>query len=411
MAETVTITALGHSGDGIAEIAGERIFVPFTLPGEIVEIERHGTRGNTTRIVEPSPDRVEPICRHFGTCGGCAIQHMRRDAYLEWKRDQTASAFRQRGIAIGVAPVVPIATGTRRRAVFSAIKAGNRTILGYHRRGSSDIVDIEECPILLPRLVASRRAFAGIAAIAIEGTKEARVTVLAADNGYDVAVQGGGKMTRPRLDALGKIAANPEIARLTVDGTEIFRNRTPEVAVGDDAVLFPTPGGFMQAAAPAEAAMAEAVIASVGKARSVADLFAGIGTFSMRLARNAPVAAFEGDQRLVAALEAAASRTRGLKPTVTRRRDLFVNPLSPTELAAFGAVVFDPPAAGAKAQAEAIARSGVPRVVAVSCNPATLARDSRILIDGGYVLEQVLPIDQFLFSAEIEAIATFGRVA
>ncbi len=185
-------------------------------------------------------------------------------------------------------------------------------------------------------------------------------------------------------------------------------NRRPEIDVGG-AALSPSAGGFLQASAAAEAAMAEAVLRHVGDARPVLDLFAGCGTFSLRLARNTPVTAVEGDAALLAALDLSVRRSRGLKPITTRRRDLFRNPMSPTELAAFAAVVFDPPAAGAKAQAEALAQSRVQRIAAVSCNPATLARDARILLDGGYRLERVLPVDQFLFSPEIEVVATFSR--
>jgi 23S rRNA (uracil1939-C5)-methyltransferase len=174
-------------------------------------------------------------------------------------------------------------------------------------------------------------------------------------------------------------------------------------------MLLPTPGGFTQAVQSAEEALAAAVTAHVGNAAPVADLFAGIGTFTFRLAAKAPVTAVEGDAALVAAIEQAAHKARGLKKITARRRDLFANPLAPRELDSFGAVVFDPPAAGAKAQAEMLAKSQVAKVVAVSCNPATLARDARILIDGGYRLTRVLPVDQFLFSAEIEAVATFAR--
>jgi 23S rRNA (uracil1939-C5)-methyltransferase len=232
--------------------------------------------------------------------------------------------------------------------------------------------------------------------------------VLACDNGLDIAVAGAGKPDRTLLAKLGAYGTDPAIARLVIDGVEVFRNRIPEVLAGS-AHLQPTPGGFVQAARTAEEAMATAVIGHVGDAKAVADLFCGIGTFTFRLAASAPVTAVESEAALLAALETGGRKAPGLRKITTRRRDLFTNPLAPVELAAFAAVVFDPPAAGAKAQAEMLAKSTVPRVVAVSCNPATLARDARILIDGGYRLTRVLPVDQFLFSAEIEAVATFSR--
>jgi len=407
VSELVTITGLGHSGDGVAETPEGRVFVPYTLPGETVEIERTGARATAVRRRDDSPDRAAPICRHFGICGGCALQHMKSEAYLAWKREQVAAAFRQRGIETPVAPLVPLAPGTRRRAVFTAAREPRGVAFGFHKRGSHEVVAISECPILVPGLEKKLGQLALIAKACLDG-KEVRMVAVAADNGLDIAVTGGGKARRERLEALGRFGADPDIARLTLDGTEIFRNRRPEVAAGA-ARLLPVPGGFLQAAAPAEAAMAAAVMAHVGKAAPVADLFAGIGTFTVRLAERAPVTAVEGDARLLSALDEAAKRGRGLKPVTTRRRDLFQNPMVARELDPFGAVVFDPPAAGAKAQAEQLAQSKVKTVVAVSCNPATLARDARLLIDGGYRLVGVTPVDQFLFSAEIEAVAAFTR--
>lgn len=408
MAETVTITALGHSGDGVAEIEGTRVFVPLTLPGEEVEIERDGPRARLIRVISPSPDRVAPLCRHFGTCGTCALEHLAPPAYRAWKRGLVVTAFAQRGIEAPVEEIVALAPGTRRRAVFSAVRSGSGAVLGFHRRQSETIAPITECAVLAPAIVRKLDALAAIAAIALPAHKPARVIVVAADNGLDVAIAGGAKPDRRMLEALGRFGADPAFARLTVDGAEIFLARRPEIAAGG-ATLYPTPGGFLQAAAPAEAAMAEAMLAHVGDARPVVDLFSGIGTFTLRLAPRAPVTAVEGEASLLAALDMGVRHARGLKPVTERKRDLFRNPMAPIELNPFGAVVFDPPAAGAKAQAEALAASKVAKVVAVSCNPATLARDARILIDGGYRLTRVLPVDQFLFSAEVEAVATFER--
>ncbi len=404
----MTITTLGHGGDGIAESNGGRVFVPYTLPGETVEIEHRGERGTLMRVVTASADRIEPLCPNFRKCGTCALEHMAPPAYLAWKREQVIAAFAQRGIEAPVEAIVPIAPGTRRRAVFSAIRTAKGTVFGFHARHSDEVVAITECPVLTPAIVEKIPTFAAIANIALKRWKPVRVTVLSADNGFDVAMAGAGKPDRPMLERLGAFGTDLSLARVTIDGVEVFRSRQPEITAGP-AVLFPTPGGFVQAAKTAEAALAEAVITHVGDAGPVADLFAGIGTFTFRLAANAPVTAVEGDTTLVGALEAAARKANHLKKVTARRRDLFANPLSPPELDLFGAVVFDPPAAGAKAQAEMLAKSKVARIVAVSCNPATLARDARILIDGGYRLVRVLPVDQFLFSAEIEAVATFER--
>lgn len=408
MSERVEIIALGHGGDGIAETPEGRIFVPYTLPGEVVEIERDVGRARLVDVETASPLRVAPECRHFGVCGGCALQHMERQAYLEWKRAQVAKALALAGVETTVEPIVEVPVASRRRAILTALRTTRGVLLGFQRRGSNEIVDIAECPVLVPAIANRLATLRGLAELALKPRQPGRLTVLATDSGLDIAVTGAAKPDRRMLAALGSLAADPGLARLTLDGREIFMNRRPEMQVGG-AVLLPPPGSFVQASAVAEAAMAKVALGHVGDAAPVLDLFAGSGTFSLRLARRAPVTAVEGEAGLLAALEDSVRRSPGLKPVTTRRRDLFRNPVSPPELAAFGAVVFDPPAAGAKAQAEALAQSRVPRVVAISCNPATLARDARILIDGGYKIERVQPVDQFVFSAEIEVVATFAR--
>ena len=405
--ETVRIAELGHAGDGIAEIGGHRIFVPFTLPGETVLIAQQGSRAHLVDVVAASAERVTPPCRHFGTCGGCALQHMEHAAYLDWKREIVRRSFLLHHIDAAVEPVAATPPGSRRRAIFSAVHTRDRLILGFHRRATHEIIAIDECPVLTGDIAAALPLIRQIAAGAIRKRRQARVTVTAG-NGLDIAIDGGGRLDRGAEEALGKFAREQAIARLTVEGSEIFVNRRPEIAA-DGAALLPPPAGFVQASAVAEAAMAEAVMTHVGDAAPVADLFCGIGTFALRLARHAAVTAVEGDPILLEALNQATRLAGGLKPVKTLRRDLFTNPLAATELDRFAAVVFDPPAAGAKAQAQAIAQSRVPRVAAVSCNPATLGRDARILIDGGYRLTRVLPVDQFLWSAGIEVVATFEK--
>ena len=407
MTETVTIAELGHGGDGIAESGDQRIFVPFTLPGETVVIERSGPRARVVEVVAPSAERVRPPCRHFGTCGGCALQHMEKAAYLAWKREIVRRSFLLHRIDAPVEPVVATPPESRRRAIFSAVHTDDRLILGFHRRSTHEVIAVEECPVLSGDIVAALPLIRAIAARAVRRRRQARLTVLAG-NGLDIAIDGGGRLDRRALEELGGFSREQSIARLTIDGTAVFVNRRPEITA-DGTALLPPPGGFVQASARAEHALAEAITAHVASAAPVADLFCGIGTFSLRLALRAAVTAVESDPALLEALDQAVRQARGVRGVTTLRRDLFTNPLAAAELNHFGAVVFDPPAAGAKAQAEAIAGSQVAKVVAVSCNPATLGRDARILLDGGYRLTRVLPVDQFLWSAEIEVVATFER--
>ncbi|MCX5512418.1 RNA methyltransferase [Kaistia algarum] len=408
MNERLTITALGHEGDGIAETATGRIFVPFTLPGETIEADIGGERGQLIEVIEPSPDRIAAACRHFGVCGGCAVQHMAPAAYREWKRGLVTDAFAQRGIEVGVEPLVPLAPHTRRRAVFTVLKDHDGIALGFNRRDSHDVLKIEECPLLVPAIEKRLPELTLLAGAITERGKRARMTATSTDTGLDVSIDGGRKLGRRDFESLGQSAEGGPVARLTVGGNEVFASRVPELRTGT-LVMYPAAGGFLQAAAPSEASLGDLVEASIGKVGPVVDLFSGIGTFTLRLARRFPVLAVEGDGELLKALDRSMRYSTGIRQVTTRKRDLFLNPMSPPELKPYKAVVFDPPRAGAKAQCEMLAKSTVPTIVAVSCNPATLARDARILIDGGYRLTRVTPVDQFLWSSHVEVVAAFEK--
>jgi 23S rRNA (uracil1939-C5)-methyltransferase len=297
--------------------------------------------------------------------------------------------------------------GSRRRAVLTAALERGHVTLGYHRRRSHDLFAVEECVVLAPVIVA---ALPGMRAVAVAlGRRESRLTVLATPAGLDVAADGGpARLDAKTAAALAALAARHRIARISLNGEPIVEQARPALALSGAAVV-PPPAAFVQAVAEAETAMVQQVLAAVGKAKRTADMFAGVGTFTFALAPHARVLSLDGDAKALAALADGARHASGLKPIETKVRDLFREPLSPKELEAFDAVVLDPPRAGARAQAESLARSKVKRVVYVSCNPGTLARDARILVDGGYRLERVTPIDQFLFSAHVEAVAIFAR--
>lgn len=406
--ERLVIHSLGHDGDGIADSAGARVFVPFTLPGETVEADIEGERGRLIAVIEPAADRVTPACRHFEVCGGCSVQHLAATPYRAWKRDLVAKAFEQRGIAADIEDLVPIPPATRRRAVFTIERLADGARIGFNRRESHDVLAIEECPLLVPAIATRLPRLTALARLVLGRGRRGRMTVTATDTGLDIAVDGVPAPGRALYDALGRDVAEGWLARLTVEGVEIAISRQPELRLGNT-VLYPAAGGFLQATAPSEAALGALVEASIGTEGPAADLFAGIGTFSLRLARRFPVLAVEGDAALLKALDRSMRFSKGIRSITTRRRDLFLNPMAPPELKAFKAVLFDPPRAGAKAQSEMLARSSVPTVVAVSCNPATLARDARILIDGGYRLTRVTPVDQFLWSSHVEIVAAFEK--
>jgi 23S rRNA (uracil1939-C5)-methyltransferase len=405
----VEIARLGAQGDGVADGPEGPIFVPFTLPGELVRIavEPETDRGDLLEVLTPSPDRIEPVCSHFGVCGGCALQHMEEGAYLRWKRDQAIAALRSRGLDAEIEPVRPVPLASRRRAALALGRTEDGAALGYRRARSHDLIDVAACPVLIPGISDSLSKLKTALAPLLGGKHEARVTMTETLNGLDILLEG----VRPAPASLGAFAGKAAalgVARLTADGESITLSGTPEVDLSGARVKLP-PGAFLQASRQAESALVELVGEGIGTATRVADLFAGLGTFTFALARSAAVEAYEADEAALAALAEAARRTPKLKPVRTFARDLFRSPLSPKELQVYDAVVFDPPRAGASAQATELAKSRVPKLVAVSCHPGTLARDLRILVDGGYRIARVVPVDQFRFSPHIEVVAHLVR--
>jgi 23S rRNA (uracil1939-C5)-methyltransferase len=403
----VLIDRLGAQGDGIAETPGGPQFIPFALPGERV---RPAGAGLPQILSAPNHERREPVCRRFGTCGGCVAQHMGDDLYSRWKRNILLEALRQRGLDAEVAPLRRVPAASRRRAVLTARREGRAIVLGYHGRRSRDLFAVEECPVLHPEIVASFRGLRAVASLLVH--REIRLTVLMTRSGLDIAIEdsNSGPLDTATAAELAQLAAQHGLARISRNGNVIIERAKPVLAMGGAGVS-PPPGAFVQAVAEAETEMVHLVVAGAGKAKRIADLFCGIGTFTLPLAHHARVLAVDGDRPALAALEAAARHTQGLKPIEPRLRDLFRIPLSPRELEGFDAVVLDPARAGAEAQARQLAQARVPTIVYVSCNPGTLARDARILVDGGYVIESVVPIDQFLYSHHVEAVAVLRRTA
>ncbi|ESZ75283.1 class I SAM-dependent RNA methyltransferase [Mesorhizobium sp. L103C105A0] len=406
MSTGFTIKRLGSQGDGVAETETGELFIPFTLPGETVTAARERDRAMLMAVLETSPLRIDPACRHFTECGGCAVQHLQADAYQQWKRDKVVHALK--GIAGDIGALVPCAPHTRRRVVLAARRADTGMLLGFHRHLSPEIIPIEECPISLPEIVAALDRLRSVADLVCATTKSFRMAVTVTGSGLDVAVYESGKLgENQRRVASNFIMANG-FARLSIDDEIVIEPKKPVVMFGTVAVAIP-PGAFLQATQAAEQAMADLIGGHLKRARKVADLFAGCGSFALRLAAKSEVHAVEGDAAALSALDRGSRFATGLKRVTGERRDLFRRPLTFKELNAFDGVVFDPPRAGAEDQSKQIARSDVPFVAAVSCNPVTLARDLRILIDGGYILKSVTPIDQFLWSPHVEAVALLEK--
>ena len=410
MVETLEseIVRLGAQGDGIADVPGGPLYVPYTLAGERVTVRRDDGKVHLVEVLSASADRVSAPCPHFGTCGGCKLQHMSAPSYLDWKREQVVSALAQRGIDSPVAPVIAC-RGHRRRAVLSARQTGAGVLLGFHREASHELVDLHTCVVMHPGIVAALDGVRALIAPLMSRSGVMRVTLTWTAGGLDVALDDVAAKLTPELRAkIASTATAAGFARVSVAREPVYQGLTPLLHLAAAEVV-PPPGSFLQAVAEMEDEMARLVSEAVGKAKTVADLFCGVGAFTFRLAAGARVFAADSDKDALAALLAAVRKTPGLKPIEARTRDLFREPLSATELRDFDAVVFDPPRAGADAQARMIARSKVKTVVAVSCNPATLARDVRTMLEGGYKIESITPLDQFLYSPHLETVAVLRR--
>lgn len=397
MSITTTITSLAHKGEGVAEIDGRRIFVPLVLPGEVVTIDVEGDRGTLVGLVTPSPDRVIPFCPHFGSCGGCQLQHLSRPAYEAFKIGLVETPLRFAGIDEKVSRFIDAAGEGRRRATLHARKEG----AGYMHLRSHSVHDLDTCPILVPGLVRAP----DIARAVMQLVGEADVSFTATLSGLDVAVRTGKKQAR--ADRVAPLVARFGLARLALNGEMVLQAQPPVVAMGRAQVELPI-GSFLQATEAAENLLADYVVKAVGKAKSVADLFCGIGPFALRLAEERPVFAADADRAGIAALDKAWRFTRNLRPVTAKARDLFRDPLTRFELP-YEAVVLDPPRAGAEAQARELAKSRIPTVVMVACDPRSFARDAAILIAGGYVMSDLVALDQFTQSTHIEIAATFRR--
>jgi 23S rRNA (uracil1939-C5)-methyltransferase len=408
--ERLVIDRLGHRGDGIAETPEGALYVPYVLPGETVAVEDvpgHPDRRHVVRVELASPQRIPPICPHFGVCGGCALQHWNAAHYRAWKRRLVVAALAQAGLEAPVDELIDAHGAGRRRAVFHARRSHDILQVGFTAFRAHHLVPIDRCPILAPELAGAIEAAWALAEALRPQRKPLDIQVTASEQGLDVDVRGSGPLPPAATAQLAPLAQAHRLARLTRHGELLVQHARPTLRIGRAGVALPA-GAFLQATAEGEAALARLVIEHIGDAASVADLFAGVGPFALRLAERARVHAVDNDGPAIVALRQAAA-VPGLKPIETETRDLFRRPLIASELARFDAVVFDPPRQGAQAQARALAASKVPVVVAVSCNPATFARDARLLVDGGYRLVAVTPVDQFRYSAHVEIVARFVR--
>lgn len=425
MSEIVEILKIGHEGDGIAEIDGEAVYIPFTLAGEKVRIERNGNKGTLLELIEAEAERVAPICPHFTKCGGCKFQHMPQDLIAEWKSEKISSALKSHSInppqrlagegghtqnGGGGILVTPAFIGGRRRAKFNAKRAGQLQF-GFMAAASNEIIEIDACPILSPALSASIPKLRELVRSLTQGNENIGVQVTLSDTGLDIDLSGFkaiSKFNRGELENLARACQAAEIARLTINGEEAFMNNAPILRMGNAIVNLPA-NAFLQATSDCENKLGDTIMEWLNKAKRAIDLFSGIGTFSFRLKEKCETTSYEMNQEAIFALNSSAKALAGGHTLKGFSRDLFRVPVSPLEMKNIDVIVLDPARAGAEAQVKQIVRGKVAKIIYVSCEPTSFARDARILIDGGYKLKQLRGFDQFQFSTHVEVVGLFEK--
>lgn len=394
---------LGSHGDGVAD---GPVFAPMTLPGEVVSGDLEGQNLKNVRIVTPSDQRVSPPCRHFKSCGGCALQHAADPLVADWKVEVVRNALLSHGLETDFRPIQTSPSQSRRRATFAARRTKKGAMAGFHGRASGVIVEVPDCQLVKPALLSGRAVAERLAQVGASRKSALAVTVTESVHGLDVAVAHGKPLDGPLRQELAHLCDQLGLARLTWED-EVIAMRTPPTQLFGKALVTPPAGSFLQATHHGEQALLAAVRDVVGTAGRVIDLFAGAGTFSLPLAEIASVHAVEGDAAMVTALEQGWRMASGLKPVTVVARDLFQRPLLPDELVKTEAVVLDPPRAGAEAQVRELVKTNIPRIAYVSCNPATFARDAAILVANGFRLNWVQVVDQFRWSAHVELVGCF----
>ncbi|WP_262689511.1 23S rRNA (uracil(1939)-C(5))-methyltransferase RlmD [Kordiimonas aestuarii] len=415
----VTITSIGAQGDGIASHDGVPVFVPFAMPGDVARVivkdkRRNGIYSELLEIVSESESRRAPVCAYFGACGGCQLQYMDAKTYSGWVKNRAVLALKQHGFD-DVPVLDPVITppASRRRVALKALKVAAGVVLGFNERQSHQIVDVTACPVTREELTALFEPLRRVLDAVFEAKMAATVHMTLTASGVDMMIDAPMALGLAARERLVEFAHSQDVASLHwrdqgfLDPVAI--RREPVMDFAGVKVPLP-PAAFIQATDEGEAALVKAVVDGCRGFGRVADLFSGIGTFTLPLAREHQVMAAEGARDALDALKAGVLVAPDLKQVITRHRDLFRQPISATELEKVDAVVFDPPRAGAAAQVAEVAKSDVKRVVAVSCNPNTFSRDARTLADSGYVLEGVLPVDQFLWSSHLELVGTFTRL-
>ncbi len=403
------IDFVGHKGDGVAHLNNHALFVPYTLEGEVVTVEGSGPRREVISLKEKSSNRIEAICKHFGTCGGCQLQHMNESTYLTWKMGLVTEPLSRAGITLKPDDIVSFKDASRRKCVFNAQRTPAGMQLGFTEKSSVEIVSIDACPVLVPEINDQLSNIRDLINSVPTTKNPLRVSVLVTKNGLDISIEDAKELSEAERQVLIKKTIAHKFSRLTVNIETLIKTAEPQIEIANT-IVSPPPAAFVQALKQAEDDMSDIVASFLKGCKQVADLYCGIGTFALKLAENSAVYAVEDSGDALNSLDQAWRDTGGkLKQIKTEKRNLERRPVTFGELKKMDGLVFDPPRAGAELQCKQIAKSRVKKVAAVSCNPATLATDLAILITGGFAVKRIVPIDQFKYTPHVEVVVLLER--
>lgn len=418
MNHKVTIEEIGGRGDGIVRESGQVIYVPYSAPGDVADIKLQGQKGRLKHLHQNSQHRVDAVCAHFTKCGGCSLQHIESEYYKQWKQGLIKTALVNQGVESAVInPIQVSPLGSRRRTTFQAIGRGNgKIVLGYAEKGSHNLVNVENCPILDPEIMGFVKPLRAFLSKLLDAKQKMSIQVTCGDNGLDVTFNGKGEAGLNMLMDLATFAEVNDLARISwLDRAlknpyfeTLAERRKPYVTFEGNKVFFPA-GAFLQATEAGQNALTKIMLEGIEDAARVVDLFSGCGTFSIAAARHANVHAVENNEDMLTSLKNSANQMQGIKQVTTELRDLFLRPLLPHELDEYDVAIIDPPRAGARHQMQEILNSNIQKLVMISCNPITFARDVQNLADAGFSMGPVTPVDQFIFSPHLEIISIFER--
>ena len=403
------IDFVGHKGDGVAHLNNHPIYVPYALEGEVITVIGSGPRRDLDTIIEASENRIEPICKYFGTCGGCHLQHMSQPAYLEWKVGLVTEPLSRAGIDLEPDTILSYSDASRRKCVFNAQRTPAGMKLGFNEKSSNEIVALDACPVLVPSINEQLDEIHDLVNSVPTTKHPLRVSVLETKNGLDIAIEDAKPLSEAERQVLIKKTIAHKFSRLTVNLETLIKTAEPHIEIAST-IIAPPPAAFVQALKHAEDDMSDIVSEFLKGCKQVADLYCGIGTFALKLAENSAVYAVEESGEALNSLDHAWRQTGGkLKQIKTEKRNLERRPVTFGELKKMDGLVFDPPRAGAELQCKQIAKSRVKKVAAVSCNPNTFATDLAILLAGGFEVKRIIPIDQFKYTPHVEVVALLER--